>query len=104
MASHQVLHDRDRLDHRDVAVLYGRYEAGRVDGEELRVVLDAGQQVHSPQLVRKLHLFQQPDDPKSPPLAKYGDHVCDSLRKGWVVRLNVGGSRRADETLVALKA
>jgi hypothetical protein len=43
VAGHQVLHDRDRLDHGDLAVLERRDELGRVDGQELRVVVYVGQ-------------------------------------------------------------
>jgi hypothetical protein len=35
-------------DHRDFAVLDRGDEPGGVDGQKLRVVLDAGQQVHRP--------------------------------------------------------
>jgi hypothetical protein len=52
VAGHQVLHDRNRLDHDDLSVLDRRYERGGVDGEKLRVVLDAGQKVHRPQPIR----------------------------------------------------
>jgi hypothetical protein len=74
VAGHQVLHDRDGLDHGDVAVPNRRDEAGRVDGQELRVFLDAGDKVHRPQPVREPHLFQQPDDPKASSFAKDSDH------------------------------
>ncbi len=70
VAGHQVLHDRNRLDHRDVAILDRRDEPGWVDGQELRVFLDAGQEVHRPQPVREPHLLQQPDDPEPPPSPK----------------------------------
>ena len=68
----QVFHDRNRLDHRDVAVLDCRDECGGVDGEILGVVLDAGQQVHRPQPVREPHLLQQPNDSEPPPFAEDG--------------------------------
>lgn len=43
VAGHQVFHDRNRLDHHDVAVLDRRDEPSGVDGQKLRVFLDAGQ-------------------------------------------------------------
>lgn len=74
VADHQVFHDRDGFDHGDVAVPDRRDETGRVDGQEFRVLLDAGQKVHRPQPVREPHLFQQPDDPKASSFAKDRDH------------------------------
>src|SRR6185437_8493281 len=75
VARHQVLHDRDRLDHGDIAIGERRDEPARVDRHELRIVLDALQQVDRPQPVRKPHLLQQPDDPKPPAFTPDGDHV-----------------------------
>jgi hypothetical protein len=68
---------------RDLTIPDRRDEPGRIDGQKLRVILDAGQQVHRPELIREPHLLQQPDDPESSSFAENGDHVSDSSLRCW---------------------
>ena len=72
--SQDVLHDRDGLDHRDIAIADRGNEAGGIDRQELGIVLDPGQEVHVPEPIRQPHLLQQPDDPETSALSKHCDH------------------------------
>ena len=67
------------LDHGHVAVPDRGDEAGRIDLQKLRVVLDTRQQIDGAEPIRKPHFLQQPDDPETPAFAKHGDHCISPL-------------------------
>jgi hypothetical protein len=88
----QVFHDRNRLDHGGIAIDDRRNEAAGIDGEKLRIVLGAGQQIDRAEPVRQAHLLHQPDDPEAPALAIDGDHGAQSFNRGNAWSISGAGS------------